>query len=154
MNQHGSEQFKPNTTVAAIVHCKGKFLLVEEKENDRTVYNQPAGHLEAKENLIAAMQRELEEETGLLLSPDYLSGIYYFHRPELALYFMRFSFVFELAEQIKCAPLDAEITACHWLSLDEITRLKPQLRSTMVLDCINDYLTGQKISLSTLKSNL
>ena len=32
------------------------FLLVEELENSQTVFNQPAGHLEANENLISAVK--------------------------------------------------------------------------------------------------
>ncbi len=151
---HGSEQFKPNTTVAAIVHHQGKFLLVEEIENEQHVFNQPAGHLEADESLIAAVKRELAEETGLRLAPDYLSGIYYFHRPELNLYFLRFCFVFELSALLATCPQDEEILATHWFDIHQIKAKSSQLRSAMVIDCIEDYLNGQKIPLSALKSNL
>ena len=61
INSHGSAQFKPNTTLAVVVVCQGKFLLVEELEQGKKVYNQPAGHLEADENLIAGAKRELQE---------------------------------------------------------------------------------------------
>ncbi|WP_448211554.1 NUDIX hydrolase [Colwellia sp. MEBiC06753] len=151
---HGDEQFKPNTTVAAVVHCQGKFLLVEEIENGQPVFNQPAGHLEANESLIAAIIRELEEETGLIQSPEYLSGIYYFHRPELNLYFLRFCFVIELEQFLDTQPQDDEIIACHWLTLEQIEARQAQLRSPMVLQCITDYLSGEKIPLSAIKSNL
>ncbi|GLX80206.1 NUDIX hydrolase [Thalassotalea insulae] len=153
-NPHSEQQFKPNTTVAVVVHCQGKFLLVEEIENGVHVFNQPAGHLEANENLLAAAKRELQEETGLELTPDYCSGIYYFHRPELNLYFLRFCFVIELNEFPDTCPQDEEILATHWLTLAEINAKKAQLRSTMVLDCIKDYLNGQKIHLTLFKSNL
>lgn len=153
-NEHGEQQFKPNTTVATVVHAEGKFLLVEEIENGQTVYNQPAGHIEANENLISACQRELKEETGLALSPQYCSGIYYFQRPELNLYFLRFCFVIELSECVDCQPEDEEIIACHWFNYDEIVNHKAQLRSPMVLDCINDYLAGNKINNDFIQSNL
>lgn len=155
---HGSDQFKPNTTVAAVVVCKDKYLLVEEIENGKHVFNQPAGHIEAGENLIDATKREVLEETGLQLAPQYLNGIYYFHRSDLNLYFMRFCFVIELDELIQGIPQDDEIITTHWLSYEEIIAKKEQLRSAMVLDCINDYLSNknkqQKIPLSSLKSNL
>jgi len=155
---HGSEQFKPNATVAAVIHYQGKFLLVEELENGKTVYNQPAGHLEAEEDLIAAIEREVLEETGLTLSPDYLCGIYYFHRPDLELYFLRFCFVIELNALLSAEPQDEEIITTHWLTLAEIKSKQSQLRSSMVMECIEDYLaglvTGKKIELSSLKSNL
>jgi len=152
--EHGTEQFKPNTTVAAIIHHQGRFLFVEEFDNNQRVYNQPAGHLEADESLITAVKREVLEETGLLLAPDYLCGIYYFHRPELQLYFLRFCFVIELESCLIGQPQDDEIIDTHWFSLDEIKEKRQQLRSSMVLECIEDYLAGNKIPLSQLKTNL
>lgn len=153
-HSHGAEQFKPNTTVAIIVACKGKFLLVEEFENGDRVYNQPAGHLEANENLINAAKRELLEETGLVLEPQYCSGIYYYHRPDLALYYLRFCFAVELDEFVNAQPNDEEIIATHWLSLAEIKSKSEQLRSPLVLQCIDDYLQGNRIPLTLLKTNL
>jgi phosphatase NudJ len=155
MNQlHGNEQFKPNTTVAAIIHHKGKFLCVEELEGNKRVYNQPAGHLESNESLLSAVKREVFEETGLNLSPDYLSGIYYFHRPDLQLYFLRFCFVFEISSLLESSPQDDEILATHWLSYEEVLQKKSMLRSSMVLECFNDYLAGVNIPLTSIKTNL
>lgn len=155
---HGAKQFKPNATVAAVIHHQGRFLLVKELEKTKTVYNQPAGHLEAEENLISAIEREVLEETGLALTPDYLCGIYYFHRPDINLYFLRFCFVIELDEQLMAQPQDDEIISTHWLTFPEIKTMQAQLRSAMVIECIEDYLTGvksgKKIELSSLKSNL
>ena len=147
-----------------------KFLLVEEMEHGKTVFNQPAGHLETNENLITATKREVLEETGLALSPQYCSGIYYFHRQDLSLFFLRFCFVIELnselksllvnqygvnkAGEIKSIAQDDEIIATHWLTYQEIKSRESQLRSSMVLECIEDYLNGQKIELSLIKSNL
>ena len=41
-NPHGSEQFKPNTAVAVVVTYEDKFILVEEREHGKTVFNNPA----------------------------------------------------------------------------------------------------------------
>jgi len=151
---HGEQQFKPNTTVAAVIVCNDKYLLVEEIENNNHVFNQPAGHLEAKENLIEAAKREILEETGLALTPQYCSGIYYFHRADLGLYFLRFCFVIEVENELLTSPQDDEILDCHWLTFDEIKAKSSQLRSSMVLECIEDYLAGQKIDIKTFKSNI
>jgi phosphatase NudJ len=153
INPHGSKQFKPNTTVAVVVAYKDKFLLVEEKEHGKTVYGQPAGHIEPNENLISAAERELQEETGLSYSPNYLCGIYYHYRQSLNLYYLRFCFVIELESQASCQPKDEDIIACHWFTLAEIKAKSAQLRSPLVLECIEDYLSGKKIPLSHLKSN-
>lgn len=153
-SSHGASQFKPNTTVAIVVHCQGRFLVVEELDNGNKVYNQPAGHLEANESLISAARRELLEETGLSLAPQYLCGIYYYYRQALHLYYLRFCFVIELDTIVTSQPQDDEIIACHWLTLDEIKAKQSQMRSSLVLECIEDYLSGKKIPLSHLKSNL
>ena len=39
-------QWKPNTTVAAVIEKDNRFLLVEEEIDGKLVFNQPAGHLE------------------------------------------------------------------------------------------------------------
>ncbi|MDO6446902.1 NUDIX hydrolase [Colwellia sp. 1_MG-2023] len=137
-----------------MIVCQNKFLLVEELENNQQVFNQPAGHLEANENLIDAVKREIHEETGLLIEPQYCSGIYYFHRPDISLYFLRFCFVIEVDELLETSPHDDEIITTHWLTLDEIKSQTKQLRSPMVLKCIEDYLSGQKVNLAVFKTNL
>ncbi|HCX26860.1 MAG TPA: hypothetical protein DHT34_03930, partial [Cellvibrionales bacterium] len=56
--------FNPHVTVAAVIERDGRFLMVEEYSSEgRAVINQPAGHLEADENLIEAAVRETLEET-------------------------------------------------------------------------------------------
>jgi 8-oxo-dGTP pyrophosphatase MutT (NUDIX family) len=55
--------WKPNVTVAAVVERDGRFLLVEERTERGLMFNQPAGHLEAGESIVAAAIRETLEET-------------------------------------------------------------------------------------------
>ncbi len=47
----------PHITVATVIERDGQFLMVKEKSNGLIVYNQPAGHLEENETLIAAAER-------------------------------------------------------------------------------------------------
>lgn len=158
MTDHGKEQFKPNTTVAAIIHCNNKYLLVKEIENNQHVFNQPAGHLEENESLVSACQREVFEETGLRLMPDYVSGIYYFYRADINLHYLRFCFVIEVDDCYETSPQDDDILSCHWMTLEQINEQSQAMRSDLVIGCINDYLTNKKnnikIELASLKSNL
>jgi hypothetical protein len=56
--------WKPNVTVAALIERDGRFLLVEEETEDGLRFNQPAGHLDEGESLVAACAREALEETA------------------------------------------------------------------------------------------
>ena len=59
-----------DVTVAAIIERDGKFLMVEERSAGNLVLNQPAGHLEQGESLLAAVTREALEETGHRFEPE------------------------------------------------------------------------------------
>ena len=61
--------WKPSTTVAAVVERDGRFLFVEEHIDGRRVLNQPAGHLDPGESLVAACRREVLEETAHRFEP-------------------------------------------------------------------------------------
>ena len=67
-----------HVTVAAVIEREGRFLIVEEEDEGRVVYNQPAGHLEEGESLIEAVKREVLEETTRAFEPTglrkYLGG--------------------------------------------------------------------------------
>jgi hypothetical protein len=53
-----SSIWKPSVTVAAIIERDQRFLLVEEQTAEGIKLNQPAGHLDPGESLIAAAARE------------------------------------------------------------------------------------------------
>lgn len=145
--------FKPNTTVACVVVCNNRFLLVEETENGKQVYNQPAGHLEKGESLLDAAKRELYEETGLTLEPQAILGVYQNQVPNKDIQYLRFCYIIELqGECLVTEPQDDDITAAHWLTYDEICHKQDAMRSPMVKVCVDDYLSGQKLPLSSIKS--
>jgi len=54
-----ADRYKPNVTVACIIECQNKYLIVEEIIDGIKRYNQPAGHLEKDETLIMACEREV-----------------------------------------------------------------------------------------------
>ena len=64
--------WKPSVTVAAVIERGGRFLFVEERIDGRLVLNQPAGHLDPGESLLAACRREVLEETAHDFEPQSL----------------------------------------------------------------------------------
>lgn len=141
-------------TVAAVVSHQDKFLLVEEidKQSGRRVLNQPAGHVEANEDLVSAVCRELLEETGLTLNPHGWLGISQLEAANGHRY-VRVNFYFEVnALPQNHQPQDPDILALHWLSAAEITQHALPVRSQLVLDAITDFQQGNKLPLALIKS--
>lgn len=144
-----SERYKPNTTVACVIEANGKYLLVEELIEGETKYNQPAGHLEANESIVDACIREVKEETGLDITPQGLVAIYQFSATD-ALAFVRYTFYISLKNCDKSTAIDPAIKDTHWLTFAEILALKTQLRSPLVLNCIEDYQNNKRYPLEIL----
>ncbi|NVJ49440.1 MAG: NUDIX hydrolase [Gammaproteobacteria bacterium] len=135
-------------TVAAIIEHQGKFLMVEETDKGAVVFNQPAGHVEPQESIIAAVKREVLEETGLTFTPEHLVGNYFLSPATNGKHYFRFCFCGSVLAPESSQPQDPDIIATHWLSLSEITALGRQLRSGLVLQCLRDYLNQERYPIS------
>ena len=140
-------------TLAVIVRAGDRFLMVEEWQQGRVMFNQPAGHLEPGERLLDGAQRELLEETGLNLPLEQAVAIYQFEAPDNGTHFVRFTFCTEVPEPLATQPQDpdGDIIRCHWLTLAEIEALGDQLRSPLIMASFRDYLAGQRFPLDALK---
>ncbi|WP_144394785.1 NUDIX hydrolase [Pleionea sediminis] len=135
-------------TVAAIIEHNERFLIVEEKDSSgNTVYNQPAGHVEPNESIPDAIKREVFEETGLDFTPEHLLGSYFLSPATNGKHYFRFCFIGSVKDVNALAPQDDDIIAAHWMTLDDIINLGRQLRSALVLQCLDDYRNGQRYSL-------
>ncbi len=143
-------QWKPNTTVAAVIEEDDKFLLVEENIDGNLVFNQPAGHLEKGETIIDAVKREVLEETAFEFLPKSLIGIYlYPNANNKNITYLRFCFYGFNTKKYRERNLDNGIIRVVWMSKKEIEK-NNRMRSPMVLRCINDYLKGNSYPLALL----
>jgi ADP-ribose pyrophosphatase YjhB (NUDIX family) len=142
--------WKPRVTVAAVLERDGRFLMVEERVAGKLVYNQPAGHLEDDEGLIAAVVRETLEETAWHFQPEALSGIYRWRHPRRQETWLRVAFAGTGLYHEPERALDADIERILWLTPGEIRARRGSLRSPMVLRCLDDYLAGQSAPLALL----
>jgi NADH pyrophosphatase NudC (nudix superfamily) len=140
----------PDVTVAAVTETDGRFLLVEERINRRLVFNQPAGHVERGETLLAAVVREVHEETAWQFEPQALVGVYAWRNPHNGRSFMRFAFTGAVTAHDPQARLDRGIVATHWLSRAELQERATRLRSPLVMRCIEDYLAGVRRQLAPI----
>ena len=140
---------KPDVTVAAIIERDGRFLVVQERAARRIVLNQPAGHLEEGESLLQAVVRETLEETGYPFVPKALTGLYLWRSPADRT-FLRVAFAGSVGDRVNGAPLDRAIIRTAWVSRAQLAEREPELRSPLVLRCIDDYLRGVRYPLELL----
>ena len=155
-------RYKPSTTVAAIIEREGRFLLVEEATPEGLRLNNPAGHLDPGESLVQACVRETLEETAFAFTPEALLGIYLARvqlpdgpaRPGGAdVSYMRFAFCGRLGALDTQRKLDAGIVRTWWMTPDDIRASAARHRSPLVLQCIEDYLAGQRYPLDLLHTH-
>jgi len=145
---------RPDLTVAAVVERDGQFLLVEERVGNSMVFNQPAGHVERGEDLIAAVIRETLEETAWTFTPQALTGIYLWEQPEKQRSFLRFTFFGQVTSHDAQRRLDRGIERAVWMDRAHIVSRSSRLRSPMVLRCIDDYLDGRRYPLDIVQHML
>jgi 8-oxo-dGTP pyrophosphatase MutT (NUDIX family) len=129
-----------------------KYILVQETRHDKAgLFNLPAGTLEIHEDLIQCVTREAKEETGVDVAIEHFVGIYQaVMTSENNVLFTVFA---------STIPDDAvfqsvEHDTIRAFAYDEVVALNEagQLRSPIVLKAIDDYRSGQRLSLSVVQS--
>ncbi len=144
-------RFTPHVTVATVVEDQGRFLLVEELADGRTVLNQPAGHLEADESLTQAALRETLEETGWDVELTAVTGIYLYTAPSNGVTYQRVCFAARPIGRREGAVLDHGIIGPRWMTRAELVAAAERWRSELVLRCVDDYLAGERHPLSLIR---
>ena len=150
-------RWKPNVTVAALIECDGRFLLVEEKTTDGLKLNNPAGHLDPGESPITACAREVLEETAHDFEPTALIGVYLnrFTKTRTGddLTYLRFAFAGSVGAHHAERALDEGIVRTVWMTPDEIRACPERHRSPLLLRSLEDYLAGQRFALSLVHTD-
>lgn len=143
--------WRPDLTVAAIVQREdGRFLMVEERIGPAIVFNQPAGHVEEGESIVEAAVRETLEETAWQFVPKHLVGMYLWRNPLNGRSILRVAFCGEVSTHDPKRRLDRGILAAHWLTREALAAQPARLRSPLVLQCIDDHLSGRRFGLDAL----
>ena len=165
-------RWKPNVTVAAVIEREGRFLLVEEHTAEGLKLNTPAGHLDQGESPADGCARETLEETAHHFTPTALVGVYMarFQRPARAariahpaqdagaaptdseedITYLRFAFAGTLGAFEEGRALDHGIVRTLWMTIDELRASVERHRSPLLLQCVEDYLAGQRHPLALI----
>jgi ADP-ribose pyrophosphatase YjhB (NUDIX family) len=138
-------------TVAAVIETDDRYLVVEEMAEGHRVFNQPAGHLEPGERLVEAVVREVLEEAGAHFVPEHVIGLYRWVNPRNQETHLRVAFGGQLDGSEPGRTLDEPIIAPHWLTYDELVARRANLRSPLVMGCIDDHRRGHRYPLELLR---
>jgi len=139
----------PHITVAAVIESEQGFLLIEEESDGLVVFNQPAGHWDQGETLIEAVARETLEESAWHFKAEAIVGIYQYTSPVSQMTYLRIAFCGQHYAHEEQRALDTGILRTVWLDRQSIASLS-NLRSPMVLRCIDDYVAGIRYPLSLI----
>ena len=112
--------------------------------------NQPAGHLEPGESLVAAAARETLEETGWEVNITHLVGVYRWCADD-GTAFLRFAFGGEPLRHHAERALDRGIERALWLTPTELRAANGRTRSPLVLAVVEDWLAGARLPISALR---
>jgi 8-oxo-dGTP diphosphatase len=137
---------QPYVVVGCIIGKDNKYVLVQEMQAPvRGKWNQPAGWVDTGEKIVAAAQREAEEETGLKIKITGLLGVFNLITApdEIATrHAVKFIFAAEaLTDKISFDP--EEIMAARWFSLEEIKQLGDDLRDPDIIKEIEAFESGK-----------
>ncbi len=147
--------------MAAVIEQNGRFLLVEEHTPEGLRLNNPAGHLDPGESIVDGCAREALEETAHAFTPQALVGVYLsrFQRPQTDgtetqdITYLRFAFCGRVGELQAERPLDRGIVRTLWLTPDEVRASADRHRSPLVVQCMEDYLRGQRYPLDLINTH-
>lgn len=127
---------KVGVVVGCIVFRDGKYLMVKESPDGKTVWNLPAGHVDKDEQLEPAAIRETKEETGYDVRLIEQVGLYHESAPQS----VKHVFLAEIVGGER-KPQEGEIIAVEWLDFDAVSGLQThnELRAPWVWDSIQKH---------------
>ncbi len=154
------DRWKPSITVAAVIAEAGRFLLVQEHTPEGLRLNNPAGHLEQGETPLEAVLREVVEETARDFEAQALLGLYLsrFVRGGAGavgedVTYLRIAYAGTVGQPLPGRLLDEGIVQTLWLTPEEIRARRAELRSPLVLRCIDDHLAGVRHPLGLVQAD-
>jgi len=145
---------KIHLTVATVVVKDDTFLMVHETQEGVKVINQPAGHVEPGEDVIAAAIRETLEETCWNVQITGYLGFSNVKSATTDITYYRHTFLAEPVSFDATAELDPDIDSAQWMSATEIRDPSNVPRSDMVVKVLEDYEAGRVFSLEMFSNGL
>ena len=126
-------------TVLCLIHDKDSYLLQDRVKEDWRGYTLPGGHVEAGESIVAAVVREMREETGLTVLNPRLCGLKQFPTEE-----GRYIVFLFRADRFEGEVVSSDEGEMHWVRKTELSDVPlvndfKQLRQVMLEDDLSEF---------------
>ena len=131
-------------TVTAVVEQRDRFLIVEKRSSGTIVVTQPGSHIKTGEAPEQAVVRGARLETGCQLAVSGLLGVYLYIHPQTRQQYLRIVYTADLVKENISRQLDEVIVDVHWYTLADIRHRSRELRSPIVLRCLEDFVAGKR----------
>jgi 8-oxo-dGTP diphosphatase len=116
------------SVAAAVVNEQGKVLAIRRPDNGH--WEPPGGVLELDESIHEGLIREVQEETGLRVEPERLTGVYKNMRRGIV------ALVFRCHVASGWPRTGAEATEIRWLDPEEVAGLMDEAYAVRLLDAL------------------
>ncbi|WP_322747089.1 MULTISPECIES: NUDIX hydrolase [unclassified Frankia] len=118
------------SVAATIVNGQGQVLAVQRRDNAH--WEPPGGVLELGESIDSGLRREVEEETGLLVAAEALTGVYKNMRLAVV------ALVFRCHVIGGTIRTSDETSRLRWMTPDDVRNDMAEAYAVRVLDALND----------------
>lgn len=125
------------SVAAAVIHKDGRMLTIQRHDNGH--WEPPGGVLERDESIHECLVREVEEETGLVVTPERLTGVYQNMTLDVV------ALVFRCHVISGHARTTDEARKVAWHSLVEIAALMDEAYAVRLLDAHRDAALGPAV---------
>ena len=131
-------------TVTAVVQKDDRFLMIEKQSSGLVVVTQPGSQIETGEAPEQALVRGALRETGCEIAISGLLGVYLWIHPQTREQYLRVVYTAKAIKENFSRQLDHVVRGVYWYSLADIKRRGRDLRSPIVLRCVEDCLAGKR----------
>jgi ADP-ribose pyrophosphatase YjhB (NUDIX family) len=131
-------------TVTAVVEQLDRFLIVEKRSSGAIVVTQPGSHIKTGEAPEQAVVRGALLETGCEVAVSGLLGVYLYIHPQSRQQYLRIVYTADLVNENISRKLDEVVVDVHWYTLADIRHRSRELRSPIVLRCLEDFVGGKR----------
>jgi len=116
------------SVVAAVIDSQDRFLVIQRADNGQ--WQPPGGVLELDEPIYAGLTREVSEETGLIVVPERLTGVY----KNMSIGVVNLVFRAHVAGGTET--VSDETTQVAWWTAEQVTERMTPAFSTRLLDAL------------------